>query len=93
MDSAAVMTAHQIDFMTKDKYVITELVTRNNIKFMRVKHEMLECLPKLTSKISPEMNPIDITYTMRKFTFRRTVPEGALNTNPSEWENDDENFA
>ncbi|KAI3647012.1 hypothetical protein MP228_007233 [Amoeboaphelidium protococcarum] len=93
VDSAAVMTAHQIDFMTKDKYVITELVTRNNIKFMRVKHEMLECLPKLTSKISPEMNPIDITYTMRKYTFRRTVPEGALNTNLSEWENDDENFA
>lgn len=36
------MATHQIDFIVRDRYIITELMTRNNIKFMRAKHEMLD---------------------------------------------------
>lgn len=78
VDNAAIMAAHQIDFMAKDKYVITELLTRNNIKFMRVKYEMLDSLPKFTTQLPTDIQPMDITHTMKRFTYRRTVPSGAL---------------
>jgi hypothetical protein len=46
------MATHQIDFIVRDKYIITELMTRNNIKFMRAKHEMLDSALYISSEPS-----------------------------------------
>ncbi len=64
-DSTSIMVTHQIDFMRKDVYVVTELQCRQNIKFMRAKTEMLDCLPELRLHpplLSSEMKPLDLSH-------------------------------
>ena len=78
VDSTAIMATHQIDFMMRNKYVVTELSTRNNIKFMRAKHDMLDSLPIMVHHLPPNVQPIDITHMYRRFAYRNTLPSGAL---------------
>lgn len=81
VDSTSIMATHQIDFMIRDKYVITELFNRNNIKFLRAKIEMLDYLPILAC--NPPMTsikPMDISHVFKRFTFRRNVAHGEMVT-------------
>eukprot|EP00158_Paraphelidium_tribonemae_P008614 Partr_v1_DN28629_c0_g1_i1_m50443 putative Potassium large conductance calcium-activated channel, subfamily M, alpha member 1 len=65
-DSAPIMATHQIDFMMGEKYVITELSTKNNIKFLRAKFEMLDHLPTFHYNIQQcPIRPLEISQNYR----------------------------
>ncbi|KAI3657390.1 hypothetical protein MP638_001711 [Amoeboaphelidium occidentale] len=70
-DSQAIMATHQIDFMARDKYVITELISKRNIKYMRAKFEMLDQLPRLMEHVPFPCKPIDITDTLKSFSHSK----------------------
>ena len=74
-DSTAIMATHQIDFLAnEDKHVVTELITKNNIKFMRAKSEMLDHLPKLYSHLPVDVNPLDMSTNYKKFLHLNRLP-------------------
>jgi hypothetical protein len=45
---------------------------------MRAKHEMLDHLPFVTTQLKPTSEPLDISYTLRRFAHMQSVPSGLM---------------